>query len=252
VTKSLVVQESLAEYLLADKTRRADDAIARAKVGQPLSDNYKAFAEAGLIGGVALGNGVDEAAVRARAALAHLAARGVLQVRDPDASGYGRIARLFEKYADQDPDWADMELVWLAEATGINRIATLDVADFSAYRIHGRKPSSSSCCAERGSPGTHLVDTKEIAVAEIPQPRAKLFLHGRSQAVRLPKEFRFSGTEVYVRRQGDDVVLSSRPRASMQSLLDALGEFEPGFRLEREQPAVHDERDPIAPKRRAA
>ena len=87
---------------------------------------------------------------------------------------------------------------------------------------------------------------------EASQPRAKLFQHGRSQAVRLPKEFRFSGTEVYVRRQGDDVVLSSCPRASMRSLLDALGEFEPGFRLDREQPTGHDERGPIAPKRRAA
>jgi antitoxin VapB len=88
-------------------------------------------------------------------------------------------------------------------------------------------------------------------MAETPQPRAKLFLHGRSQAVRLPKEFRFGGTEVYVRRQGDDVVLSSRPRASMQSLVEALGEFEPGFRLEREQPTGHGERALIAPKRRA-
>jgi len=89
-------------------------------------------------------------------------------------------------------------------------------------------------------------------VSEATQPRAKLFLHGRSQAVRLPKEFRFGGTEVYVRRQGDDVVLSSRPRASMQSLVDALGEFEPGFRIEREQPAQPDERSPMAPKRRVA
>ena len=32
-----------------------------------------------------------------------------------------------------------MELVWLAEATGVSRIATVDVADFSVYRIHGRK-----------------------------------------------------------------------------------------------------------------
>jgi antitoxin VapB len=89
-------------------------------------------------------------------------------------------------------------------------------------------------------------------VAEASQPRAKVFAHGRSQAVRLPKEFRFGGTEVYVRWQGDDVVLSSRPRASMQSLIDALGEFEPGFRLEREQPAGQQERDPIAPNRRPA
>ncbi|MGL5363469.1 MAG: antitoxin [Bosea sp. (in: a-proteobacteria)] len=36
---------------------------------------------------------------------------------------------------------------------------------------------------------------------------AKLFMHGRSQAVRLPKEFRFAGTEVKVSRDGDRVVL---------------------------------------------
>jgi predicted nucleic acid-binding protein len=76
---------------------------------------------------------------RLRTILAGLPARGVLQVHHPDAGGYARIAQLFEKYADQSPDWADMELVWLAEATGITRIATLDVADFSVYRIHGRK-----------------------------------------------------------------------------------------------------------------
>ena len=76
---------------------------------------------------------------RLRPALAGLAARGVLQVHLPDRGGYARIAQLFAKYADQDPDWADLELVWLAETTGINRIATLDVAAFTAYRIHGRK-----------------------------------------------------------------------------------------------------------------
>ncbi len=66
--------------------------------------------------------------------------------------------------------------------------------------------------------------------------KAKLFLHGRSQAVRLPKEFRFEGTEVYVRRVGEDVVLSSKAKASMQSLVEALDDFEPGFRIAREQP----------------
>ena len=82
---------------------------------------------------------------------------------------------------------------------------------------------------------------------DAPQPIAKLFMHGRSQAVRLPKAFRFDGTEVYVRRQGDEVVLSSRPRASIQSLIDALGEFEPGHPIERAQPVVGAERAPIAP-----
>jgi antitoxin VapB len=42
---------------------------------------------------------------------------------------------------------------------------------------------------------------------------AKLFKNGRSQAVRLPAEFRFEGTEVYVRRdpKTGDVILSSKP-----------------------------------------
>lgn len=76
---------------------------------------------------------------RLRTALASLPAQGVIQVHQPDAAGYARIAQLFAKYADHDPDWADMELVWLAEATGVTRIATLDVTDFSVYRVRGRK-----------------------------------------------------------------------------------------------------------------
>ena len=45
---------------------------------------------------------------------------------------------------------------------------------------------------------------------------AKLFMHGRSQAVRLPKEFRFEGTEVRVSKVGDKVILEpSRSSRSM-------------------------------------
>ena len=40
---------------------------------------------------------------------------------------------------------------------------------------------------------------------------AKLFWTGRSQAVRLPKEFRFEGEEVRIRRQGDVVILEPVP-----------------------------------------
>jgi antitoxin VapB len=44
---------------------------------------------------------------------------------------------------------------------------------------------------------------------------AKLFRNGRSQAVRLPSEYRFEGSEVYVRRDADtgDVILSRRPES---------------------------------------
>lgn len=75
---------------------------------------------------------------------------------------------------------------------------------------------------------------------------AKLFTHGGSQAVRLPKEFRFEGTQVHVRRIGNEVVLSACPPAAVQSLIDALEDFEPGLQLQREQPAA-DERAPIRP-----
>lgn len=77
---------------------------------------------------------------------------------------------------------------------------------------------------------------------------AKLFTHGGGQAVQLPKEFRFEGTEVHVRRVGDEVVLSVRPPASSQSLFDALDAFEPGLRLQRDQREA-DVRDAIDPER---
>src|ERR1700722_13777663 len=43
--------------------------------------------------------------------------------------------------------------------------------------------------------------------------RAKLFQNGRSQAVRLPKAFRFPGSEVFIRREGDVVLLEPVPQS---------------------------------------
>ncbi len=42
---------------------------------------------------------------------------------------------------------------------------------------------------------------------------AKLFANGRSQAVRLPKEFRFAGDEVFIEKRGDAVILTPRPKS---------------------------------------
>jgi antitoxin VapB len=54
--------------------------------------------------------------------------------------------------------------------------------------------------------------------------RAKLFTHGGSQAVRLPKAFRFEGKEVSIRREGDTVVLSpvNRNWAAVWDEIDRL------------------------------
>jgi len=55
---------------------------------------------------------------------------------------------------------------------------------------------------------------------------AKLFRNGRSQAVRLPSEYRFEGSEVYVRRDlaTGDVILSRRPESwkDLFALMDSI------------------------------
>jgi antitoxin VapB len=42
---------------------------------------------------------------------------------------------------------------------------------------------------------------------------AKLFKNGRSQAVRLPKEFRFDGEEVFIWKEDNRIVLSPKPKS---------------------------------------
>lgn len=54
--------------------------------------------------------------------------------------------------------------------------------------------------------------------------KAKVFYSGRSQAVRIPAEFRFKSDEVYVRRvpQTGDLILSESPVKSWKEIFDAL------------------------------
>ena len=63
----------------------------------------------------------------------------------------------------------------------------------------------------------------------------RLFCSGRSQAVRLPKEFRFTGTEVAVRHFGNGVLLLPKDDP-WPTLAVALSLFEPGFTIARDQP----------------
>ena len=43
------------------------------------------------------------------------------------------------------------------------------------------------------------------------QRTARIFMNNRSQAVRLPKEFQFDTSQVFIRKQGNEVILSARP-----------------------------------------
>ena len=76
---------------------------------------------------------------------------------------------------------------------------------------------------------------------------AKLFKHGGSQAVRLPKEFRFSETdeEVIIEKQGEDIIL--RPRRSVATLGDCVREMRERYPAtdfpDREQPSGQQERN---------
>lgn len=64
---------------------------------------------------------------------------------------------------------------------------------------------------------------------------AKLFQNGKSQAVRLPKEFRFKGDRVYVKKMGNAVILLPYG-APWQSLLNSLSLFTNDFMQTRTQP----------------
>jgi antitoxin VapB len=68
---------------------------------------------------------------------------------------------------------------------------------------------------------------------------AKLFTNGRSQAVRLPKEYRFEGTEVFIKKVGNAVILLPY-HAPWQSLIDSLDEFPDDFMEAREQPEAQE------------
>jgi antitoxin VapB len=63
---------------------------------------------------------------------------------------------------------------------------------------------------------------------------AKLFKNGDSQAVRLPKEFRFEGTEVLIKRVGSAVVLLPKSK-SWDTLLSSLEKFSEDFLDKRDQ-----------------
>ena len=76
------------------------------------------------------------------------------------------------------------------------------------------------------------------------QETAKLFKNGSSQAVRLPKAFRFEGEKVFIRKEGDEVILSPyKDRTTL--LIESLEMFTDDFHIEREQPTWVEEREPF-------
>ena len=64
---------------------------------------------------------------------------------------------------------------------------------------------------------------------------AKVFANGRSQAVRLPKDFRFNAKEVYINKV-DDVIMLIPKNNPWISMMNSLDKFTEDFMVERNQP----------------
>ena len=79
---------------------------------------------------------------------------------------------------------------------------------------------------------------------------AKVFTTGRSQAVRLPKAYRFNTKEVLIERQGDAVIL--RPKLDKNEwwaeMEKTLAGFEGMAPVERERAPLQDDIEPLAAK----
>ena len=65
---------------------------------------------------------------------------------------------------------------------------------------------------------------------------AKLFRNGRSQGVRLPREFRFEGDHVFLKRVGNGVLILPSKKG-WDTLTSSLSQFSEDFMAERDQPA---------------
>ena len=71
---------------------------------------------------------------------------------------------------------------------------------------------------------------------------AKLFKNRQNQAVRLPKEFRMSGDEVYIKKQGEAIILIPKEN-SWAPLFSSLNHFAKDFKIERNQPGEDQKRE---------
>jgi antitoxin VapB len=73
---------------------------------------------------------------------------------------------------------------------------------------------------------------------------AKLFINGRSQAVRLPKEYKFSGKDVIIQKVGDAVILLPHNK-SWEVFLHGLNSFSDDFMSDGRSKDIEQKRDLI-------
>jgi antitoxin VapB len=78
--------------------------------------------------------------------------------------------------------------------------------------------------------------TKKRKAAALVGRRVRLFKNGRSQAVRIPREWELPGREAVIRREGDRLIVTPAPKTSLLAALRALGPLPAKDRM----PPIHD------------
>lgn len=73
-------------------------------------------------------------------------------------------------------------------------------------------------------------------------PYARIFQSGNSQAVRLPKEFRFAADKVEIFRRGDEIVLREKPNSAL-AIFQALSQLPEDFMAEGRVDSIPQERE---------
>ncbi len=71
------------------------------------------------------------------------------------------------------------------------------------------------------------------------QHTAKVFQNGRSQAIRLPKEYRVDVNEVFIEKIGDSIILIPKRQSKWDMMRSALERIE-DFDIERNQPSLQE------------
>ena len=72
---------------------------------------------------------------------------------------------------------------------------------------------------------------------------AKIFMNGRSQAVRLPKSYRFEGKEVYLKKVPEGVLLLPKDKTIWEAWERNLQKYDSPFMVERNQPELQQQRE---------
>jgi antitoxin VapB len=62
-----------------------------------------------------------------------------------------------------------------------------------------------------------------------PERHVKVFKNGRNQAIRIPREFEFSGEEAIMRKEGDRLIIEPAPPKSLLAVLASLTPLQEDF-----------------------